>query len=134
MITNYQCFMLLKTVSRSITSKRHADLAMRAYPLLRSELGWNFKASSEYLDKVLLISDSCAPAWRELARLSGELDNTTPYHKQMSARFTKLLATYKGNSADIALTRDVFRELMAHESEPKKRLAIFQQGRQNIYT
>jgi hypothetical protein len=67
----------LTAIGNAPHSSRHADLLMRAYPIVRDAKNYTTKQQLAYLNKVLLVYPMCGEAWEELAALhkDGKLTN-----------------------------------------------------------
>jgi hypothetical protein len=59
----------LTAVGNSPHSSRHADLLMRAYPIVRDAKAYTTRQQLAYLNKVLNVYPMCGEAWVELATL-----------------------------------------------------------------
>lgn len=59
----------LTAVGNAPYSSRHADLLMRAYPIVREIKNYTTKQQHVYLSKVLAVYPMCGEAWVELAAL-----------------------------------------------------------------
>jgi hypothetical protein len=59
----------LTAVGNAPMSSRHADLLMRAYPIVRDAKTFTTKQQLAYLQKVLAVYPMCGEAWVELAAL-----------------------------------------------------------------
>jgi hypothetical protein len=59
----------LTAVGNAPYSSRHADLLMRAYPIVREAKEYTTKQQLAYLNKVLALYPMCGEAWTELAAL-----------------------------------------------------------------
>jgi hypothetical protein len=59
----------LTAVGNAPYSSRHADLLMRAYPIIREKKELSTKTQLAYLNKVLALYPMCDAAWLELAAL-----------------------------------------------------------------
>ena len=59
----------LTAIGNAPHSSRHADLLMRAYPIVRDAKAYTTKQQLAYLNKVLAVYPQCGEAWVELAAL-----------------------------------------------------------------
>jgi hypothetical protein len=59
----------LTAVGNAPHSSRHADLLMRAYPVVRDAKAYTTRQQLAYLNKVLAVYPLCGDAWAELAAL-----------------------------------------------------------------
>lgn len=59
----------LTAVGNAPTSSRHADLLMRAYPIVRDAKDYTTRQQLAYLNKVLTVYPMCGEAWVELSAL-----------------------------------------------------------------
>src|SRR5262249_11617808 len=68
-ITDRELERRLTAVGNAPHSSRHADLLMRAYPIVRDAKEFTTKQQLNYLNKVLAVYPMCGEAWTELAAL-----------------------------------------------------------------
>ncbi|MBA4063762.1 MAG: hypothetical protein C0501_08630 [Isosphaera sp.] len=82
----------LTAVGTAPANSRHADLLMRAYPVVSDGKGYTPKQQVAYLNKVLALYPMCEGAWRELARLHDDGKLVDPVEATRLA--DKLLVTF----------------------------------------
>jgi hypothetical protein len=77
-ITDRELERRLTAVGNAPHSSRHADLLMRAYPIVRDAKQYTTKQQLAYLNKVLAVYPMCGEAWVELAALHRDGKLTDP--------------------------------------------------------
>jgi tetratricopeptide (TPR) repeat protein len=68
-VTDRELERRLTAIGNAPHSSRHADLLMRAFPIVRDAKNYTTKQQLAYLNKVLLVYPQCGDAWVELAAL-----------------------------------------------------------------
>ncbi len=68
-VTDRELERRLTAVGNAPLSSRHANLLMRAYPIVRDAKQYNTRQQLAYLNKVLAVYPMCGEAWTELAAL-----------------------------------------------------------------
>jgi tetratricopeptide (TPR) repeat protein len=68
-VTDRELERRLTAVGNAPLSSRHANLLMRAYPIIRDAKQYNTRQQLAYLNKVLAVYPMCGEAWIELAAL-----------------------------------------------------------------
>jgi hypothetical protein len=68
-VTDRELERRLTAVGNAPHSSRHADLLMRAYPIVRDAKAYTTRQQLAYLNKVLSVYPMCGDAWVELAAL-----------------------------------------------------------------
>lgn len=123
-ITDRQLELQLQNVGISPHSKRHADLLMKAYPLLKEKLEMNVKDSLLFLNKVITMSPGNTDAWRAIAAMSRDGSITTAHNTTMRAALRKLFTTF---AAFPDFTWEIFDDLIAYNDSPKERANLYNQ-------
>ncbi|NNJ27875.1 Ig-like domain-containing protein [Alienimonas chondri] len=121
----------LHAVATDRDAARHADLLMRAYPIVAKRAGaegeeLSLDARFDYLDSVNQIDPWNAPAWRERAKLAA--DNAGDLSKDQARRLKlDLKKLFKDFAPFPDFTREVFSGISSYEPDAEKRLALQKQ-------
>ncbi|MCA9115931.1 MAG: hypothetical protein KDA79_12670, partial [Planctomycetaceae bacterium] len=102
---------------------RHADLLMRAWPLLRDEGSLNVTQQLQLLWDVISISPGNAEPWAELAKISSSEELNRDQRRMMVRSLDKLFVTFAG-FPDFTWT--VFDDLIRYEKELKVRNQLYE--------
>jgi hypothetical protein len=119
-ITDGDMRLRLSSAGFERTAKRHADLVMRAYPLIRDKEDFDPKAKRDYFDKCITVCPHNEAAWLGLAKMSkdGELRKETA-----TSHATRLLDTFK-NFPDF--TWKVLEDLLTVQQSKSDRTTLFE--------
>ncbi|MFH5803282.1 hypothetical protein [Alienimonas sp. DA493] len=118
----------LHSVAIDRDASRHADLLMRAYPIVAQRAGENGEGLSldarlDYLDAVNQIDTWNGAAWRERARLGTE--NTGDLTRDQIRRYKQNLKRLFRDFAPFPdFTQEVFAGISVYETDEEKRLEL----------
>jgi len=121
-ITDRELELRLHTVGVGPTAKRHADLLMRAFPLLRDELKLDAEDQMLYLGRVMGISPGNEAAWLEMARMSRSGVITARQQPRLKQALESLFKTF-ANFPDF--TWKVFDDLVSFYDKPKEKNDLY---------
>ncbi len=121
-ITDRQLELELHTVGADPQSKRHADLIMRAYPMLREKTEMDVTEQLIFLHRVIGLSPGNQVAWRALAKMSRDGVVTEKHSKAMTSVLEKLFTTF---AAYPDFTWSVFDDLIAFKRSAQQRRDLF---------
>lgn len=116
------CDMKLRLSSAGFerTAKRHAELIMRAYPLIRDKENFDAKGKRDYLDKCINVCPHNEPAWLGLAKMSKDRELRK---ETVTSHARKLLDTFR-NFPDF--TWKVLEDLLTVQQSKSERTILFQ--------
>ncbi|HUT94091.1 MAG TPA: Ig domain-containing protein [Thermoguttaceae bacterium] len=112
----------LHAVGMDPLAKHHADLVMRAYPMLRERLEMDTTKQLDFLSRVIDLSPGNEEAWIALAKMSREGQITKTNSKPMMRVLEGLFTTF-ARLPDF--TWVVFDDLVSFQDLPKQRAALF---------
>ncbi|QDT18136.1 hypothetical protein [Alienimonas californiensis] len=121
----------LHSVATDRNASRHADLLMRAYPIVAQRAGeggeeLSMDARLDYLDAVNQIDTWNGAAWRERARLGTE--NAGNLSKDQTRRYKQDLKRLFRDFAPFPdFTQEVFAGISVYETDEEKRLELTRQ-------
>ncbi|MBW3598510.1 MAG: hypothetical protein KY475_14715 [Planctomycetes bacterium] len=122
-ITDRQLELRLHTVGNNAIARRHAALAMEAFPTLRRQAEMDLKAQFQFLNQVIKLCPGYEAPWKTLAQMTRDGEIDADYRKDMLKTLDNLFATY---SAFPDLTWEVFDDLTAFEPETADRVKLYQ--------
>ena len=123
-ITDRQLELRLQTVGLDPQAKRHAQLVMKSFPMLREQTKMDVNAQFKFLYKV---TDMCAgneDAWRSLAKMSRGGLITKKNSKEMMEVLTGMFRIFK-DFPDF--TWEIFDDLIAFQDDSKQRGILYGQ-------
>ncbi|MBX7166228.1 MAG: putative Ig domain-containing protein [Pirellulales bacterium] len=124
-ITDRELEMQLHSAGTSPLAHRHADLLMRAYPMLvRRDPPLEPVQQLDYLEKVLEIDPWNEAAWLEAARLARSLRGEPQYSKAIRRVLDGLFTTF---AAFPDFTWKVFEDLTSYAEDEKLRRNMYEQ-------
>ena len=112
----------LHAVGMDPLAKRHADLVMRAYPMLRERTEMDTTKQLQFLSRVIDLSPGNEEAWIALAKMSREGQITKTNSKPMMRVLEGLFTTF-ARLPDF--TWVVFDDLVSSQDLPRQRAALF---------
>jgi hypothetical protein len=112
----------LSVVGYERIAKRHAELIMRAYPLICDKQNLDTKGKLNYLDKCLAICPYNEAAWLALAKMSRNDELKKEHLSTMMSHADKLLKTFT-NFPDF--TWKVLEDLLALQKNQSERSKLF---------
>jgi len=112
----------LQTVGADPVAKRHADLIMRSYPMLKERAGMDVARQLMFLNKIIEYSPGNEAAWITLARMSRDGLITKVNSKPMQLALNRLFVTF-AKCPDF--TWQVFDDMVAFQDVPKQRAALY---------
>lgn len=121
-ITDRQLEMRLDSVGRGPRQKRHADLIMKAYPMLIERAEMDATARIMFLRKVLDLCPKNEAAWLALAAMSRGGVLTTKHSPAMKSILDGMVRTF-AQFPDF--TWEIFDDLVAFQDVPKMREQLF---------
>ena len=123
-ITDRQLELRLDSVGRNPQYKRHADLIMKAYPMLREKTGMDVPDQLVFLNNVIDLCPKNEAAWRALAQMSREGVVTKKHTPAMMKTLDGMFRTF-AEFPDF--TWEIFDDLVAFQDVPKMRSRLFGQ-------
>ena len=115
----------LNAVGVSTIGRRHAALAMRAWPAISDAQKPDFKAQLAYFSQVLKLSPWNEAAWKELAKVAREnQDLNAADRKELHKAFRTLFTVFAGVPD---FTVEVFNDLLCYETKPKTKIEYYYQ-------
>ena len=116
----------LHAVGANTLGRRQAALVMRAWSQIDKALKPDFNEKLAYFSQTMKLSPWNEDAWREVARLARENSEklTANDRKQLQKGFMTLFTVFAGLPD---FTVDVFADLLAFETNPKKRIEYYNQ-------
>jgi hypothetical protein len=124
MITDRELELRLQTVGINPMAKRHADLIMRAYPMLREKDGMDIARQLFFLADVMTMSPGNEACWYALAKISKDGEVKKAQQKQIVAALDVLFRTF-ANFPDF--TWKVFDDLISFQDDAKQRIKLYEQ-------
>lgn len=122
-ITDRDMELRLQTVGNDVAGKRHMDLVMQVYPLIKEKSNLDAQQQLRFLSQVIGVCPGNEEAWTAAARLARESAGEKKLAKQFNAVFDGLFATF----AKIPdFTWKVFDDLAAFSAEPKQRNQLYE--------
>ncbi len=121
-ITDRQLELRLQTVGVRPLARRHAELIMGAYPLIRDQARLDVTDQIKFLFKVMELCPGDEAAWLELARLSRTGAITAQHRKLMSGALDQLFRTFE---AFPDFTWTVFDDLITAQTTPAQQLTFY---------
>lgn len=121
--TDRELELRLHTVGMNPQGKRHADLVMRAYPMIRGATEMSVADQLTFLREVIRLSPGNEAAWIAAARISREGQVTAQHHKAMSLVLESLFATF---ASFPDFTWKIFDDLVAYQADAKQRNALYE--------
>jgi hypothetical protein len=122
-ITDRDMELRLQTVGLNPLAKRHAALAMRAYPLISAEAKLDFPARQTYLASVTRLCPGNEDAWLTLAKMSREGEIAKADHKRMLGMLDQFFSTFR---AFPDFTWKVFDDFIAFQENPVQRAKLYE--------
>lgn len=122
-ITDRELELRLQTVGINPIAKRHADLIMRAYPMLRDKDGMDIARQLFFLADVMKMSPGNESCWYALAKISKDGQAKKAQKNQIAASLDVLFRTF-ANFPDF--TWKVFDDLISFHEDAKQRIGLFE--------
>ncbi|HYW78557.1 MAG TPA: hypothetical protein VE890_03235, partial [Thermoguttaceae bacterium] len=123
-ITDRLLEMRLDSVGRSPRNRRHADLIMKAYPMLLDRAEMDVTARIMFLRGVIDLCPKNEAAWRALAAMSRDGVVTKQHNPAMKSILDGMYRTF-AQFPDF--TWEIFDDLVAYQDVPKMREQLFGQ-------
>lgn len=120
--TDRELELRLHTVGMDPVAKRHADLVMRSYPMIRERTEIDTTEQLLFLSRVIDFSPGNEQAWITLAKMSREGQITKANSKPMLTVLNRLFTTF-ANLPDF--TWVVFDDLVSFQDLPRQRAELF---------
>jgi hypothetical protein len=122
-ITDRDMELRLQTVGNDVAGKRHMDLVMQVYPLIKEKSNLDAQQQLRFLSQVIGVCPGHEGAWMAAARLARESAGEKKLTKQFNAVFEGLFTTF----AKIPdFTWKVFDDLAAFSADPKQRNQLYE--------
>jgi hypothetical protein len=112
----------LWAVGKDLQGKRHAGLAMSAYPWLSQQLSLDAKERVAYLDRCLQVSPLDEDAWLEFARLAKEGQLQAEQKAAVRAHLTTLYKTFPAYPDFVLRLVD---DLLTVQPDPAERVKVY---------
>jgi hypothetical protein len=112
----------LHAVGANTQGRRHAELVMRAWPLIRGQRELEFSDEVDYLSQTLGLSPWNEQAWRQLAATAKDAELSVVDRKNLQKAFLMLFTAF-AQLPD--LTTEVFGDLLVFETKTKKRIEYY---------
>jgi hypothetical protein len=122
-ITDRDMELRLHTVGADTVAKRHADLVMQVYPVLREKAPLDTNQQLAFLSKVIGYCAGCEDAWFAVAALAREVSGDKKYAKSFDAVWKALFTTF---ARQPDFTWKVFDDLAAYAADPKQRNTLYE--------
>jgi hypothetical protein len=121
-ITDRQLELRLHTVGMNPQAKRHADLIMEAYPMLREKTQMDVPEQLAFLYDVIDLCPGNEEAWTAVANMSRDGVVTLKHNKAMLRTLERLFVTFE-KFPDFTWT--IFDDLITYQSVRKQRERLY---------
>jgi len=122
-ITDRQLEVRLHTVGNDPLAKRHADLVLAAYPLLKSKRDLPISEQFAYLSRMIELCPGHEWAWKSLSEMATNETVQQKHRKQMTGILNQLFHTF-ANFPDFTWT--IFDDLIQYEDRLKERIKLYE--------
>ena len=122
-ITDRQLELRLHTVGTDPVAKRHADLMLAAYPVLKDKLDFGISEQFSYFSRMVELCPGHERVWLSLAGMATHETVKQKHRKQMTAVLNQLFNTF-ANFPDFTWT--VFDDLIQFEDRLKERIKLYE--------
>jgi hypothetical protein len=122
-ITDRDMELRLQTVGSDVVGKRHMDLVMQSYSLIKEKSNLDTEQQLRFLSQIIAVCPGHEEAWMSAARLARESAGDKRLSKQFNAVFEGLFTTF-ARIPDF--TWKVFDDLAAYSAEAKQRNKLYE--------
>lgn len=122
-ITDRELELRLNSVCVDPIAKRHADLIMRSYPMLREKDSMDVARQLYFLAAVMQKSPGNEQCWFDLAKISKSGEAKKPQKKELAAALDQLFRQFT-NFPDF--TWKVFDDLISFQDENKQKIPLYE--------
>ena len=122
-MTDRELELRLQTVGINPIAKRHAELIMQAFPMLREKDNMDVARQLYYLANVMQMSPGNEACWYALAKVAKGGDLKNPQKKELAAALDQLFRQF-ANFPDF--TWKVFDDLISFQPEAKQKIVLYE--------
>ena len=122
-ITDREMELRLYTVGMNPKAKRHSDLIMACYPMIRDALKLDVAGQLAFLNQVIKLCPGNEQAWLAMAKMSRDGQIAAMHHKAMMVTLDSLFRTF-ANFPDF--TWKIFDDLISFQDNQKQRAKLYE--------